>query len=154
MVHIWYYDLPLMGRCGICEDGIGISRIFLPELSAAPDGTVGETALLRRAAAQLDEYLRGKRTDFDLPLSFSGTEFRKRTWVRLLDIPYGKTISYGELAKSLGIPRGAQAVGQAVGANPVPFIVPCHRVIGKDGSITGFALGIERKQQLLDLERP
>ena len=112
-----------------------------------------ETALLQRAATQLAEYFSGKRRIFRLPLSLSGTAFQKAVWGQLIGIPYGKTTSYGELAKLLGIPRGAQAVGQAVGANPIPFIIPCHRVVGKNGSITGYALGIERKAHLLELEQ-
>lgn len=153
MVFIWYYDLPFVGRCGICEDGLGVCRVFLPECSLPPEGTLQETALLQQAAAQLAEYFSGKRRSFHLPLSLSGTSFQKAVWNQLMSIPYGKTTSYGELAKLLGIPRSAQAVGQAVGANPIPFIIPCHRVIGKNGSITGYALGIERKKHLLKLEQ-
>lgn len=153
MIHLWYYNLPLVGRCGIGEDGSGISNVFLPGWSQIPKGVWEETPLLRQAAVQLEEYFSGQRADFALPLSVAGTSFQQKVWTALLDIPYGETTAYGELAQRLGIPRGAQAVGQAVGANPIPFIIPCHRVIGKNGSITGFALGIELKKQLLLLER-
>lgn len=99
----------------------------------------------------LDLYFSGRQPDFVPPIAFHGTSFQQRVWQALLDIPYGKTISYGELAHRIGN-RSAQAVGQAVGKNPIAIIVPCHRVIGGDGSLTGYAYGLERKRYLLALE--
>jgi len=103
--------------------------------------------------AQLREYFDGERTDFDLDLELDGTEFQLRVWNALRDIPYGETISYGELARRIDQPTAARGVGMANGANPIAVIVPCHRVIGADGSLTGYGGGMERKRLLLDLER-
>jgi methylated-DNA-[protein]-cysteine S-methyltransferase len=104
--------------------------------------------------AQLEAYFRGERRVFDLPLALRGTPFQLRVWAELLRIPYGATISYGELARQLGDPNLTRAVGAANGANPVSIIVPCHRVIGADGSLTGYGGGLEMKRRLLALERP
>ena len=112
-------------------------------------------ALLDQAEQQLGEYFAGERTDFDLPLASDGSEFQKKVWAELRRIPYGETASYGDIARRLGYePVISRAVGAANGANPIPIIVPCHRVIGSDGSLTGYAGGLERKKTLLDLEVP
>jgi methylated-DNA-[protein]-cysteine S-methyltransferase len=110
--------------------------------------------VIRRAMAQLNEYFAGRRTAFDLPLRFVGTDFQRRVWRALLDIPYGETRSYKDLALRVGSPRGVRAVAQAIGANALAIVCPCHRVIGSDGSLTGFAGGMEAKRTLLTLERP
>ena len=102
---------------------------------------------------QLQEYFAGKRTEFDLPLSFSGTEFQQQTWRALLTIPYGETRSYSEQAHLIGNPRAVRAVGRTNGLNPIGIVVPCHRVIGKSGELTGYAGGLDKKRFLLDLER-
>ena len=102
--------------------------------------------------AQLEDYFAGGRRDFDLPLAPVGTDFQRRVWRALTSIPYGETISYGELARRIGNPQAARAVGLANGANPLPIIVPCHRVIGANGSLTGFGGGLPIKQALLVLE--
>lgn len=101
---------------------------------------------------QLEEYFAGRRHAFDLPLAPAGTDFQHRVWRALSIIPYGKTISYGELARRIGNPRASRAVGLANGANPLPIIVPCHRVIGANGSLAGFGGGLPIKQALLSLE--
>jgi methylated-DNA-[protein]-cysteine S-methyltransferase len=103
--------------------------------------------------AQLEEYFDGRRETFDVSLRMRGTAFERRVWSALREIPYGETISYGELASRIGQPTGARAVGLANGRNPVAVIVPCHRVIGADGSLTGYGGGLERKRILLELER-
>lgn len=108
--------------------------------------------ILRRTENQLDEYFIGKRRTFDLPLDLEGTAFQKQVWQNLLNIPYGETVSYGQIAERLGDPRKARPVGGAVGSNPVGIIVPCHRVIGKDGSLTGFGGGLDVKTYLLKHE--
>ncbi len=105
-----------------------------------------------RRATQLDEYFAGARTAFDLPLRASGTEFQLRVWGALREIPYGETSTYGQLATRIGHDGAARAVGVANGQNPIAVIVPCHRVIGADGTLTGFGGGLERKRLLLDLE--
>jgi methylated-DNA-[protein]-cysteine S-methyltransferase len=110
------------------------------------------TPLLRRATGQLNEYFAGTRREFDLPLAPSGTEFQLTCWRALREIPYGETRSYGEQATRIGRPDRARAVGAANGANPIAVIVPCHRVIGADGSLVGFGGGLETKRRLLDLE--
>jgi methylated-DNA-[protein]-cysteine S-methyltransferase len=104
------------------------------------------------ARAQLGEYFAGERTAFDLDVHLTGTRFQVQVWEALRDIPYGTTISYGELARRVGRPTGARAVGAANGRNPVAVVLPCHRVIGADGSLTGFGGGVERKRLLLGLE--
>lgn len=109
--------------------------------------------VLRKAKQQLREYFAGKRRSFSLPLDMQGTPFQKDVWQALLDIPFGETRSYGELARLLGRPSASRAVGAANGRNPLSIVVPCHRVIGTSGKLTGFAGGIETKAHLLDLER-
>lgn len=105
------------------------------------------------AARQLDEYFRRERKAFTLPLLFAGTAFQEKVWRQLLEIPYGQAISYGEMAKRLGIPRSVRAVANANGANALCIFAPCHRVVGSDGSLTGFGGGLEAKRFLLALER-
>ena len=109
--------------------------------------------VLDAARRQLAEYFAGERTDFDLPLDPRGTPFQQRAWLALREIPYGETISYGEQAARLGDPGRARAVGAANGKNPLSIVVPCHRVIGSDGSLTGFGGGLPAKRLLLDLEQ-
>ncbi|MFC0646462.1 methylated-DNA--[protein]-cysteine S-methyltransferase [Cellulomonas phragmiteti] len=125
--------------------------------AAPPDGTraaPGDDPVLHEAVRQLEAYLAGERRDFDLPLRYRGSPFRQRVWEGLRAVPYGTTATYGALATSLGLdPRTtARAVGAANGANHLPIVVPCHRVIGADGTLTGFSGGIERKRELLALE--
>jgi len=105
------------------------------------------------AVDQLEEYFRGERTEFDLKLDLIGTAFQRRVWAALLTIPYGETRSYGQIAAQLGAPGACRAVGLANGHNPVGIIVPCHRVIGANGSLTGYGGGLDRKRALLDLEK-
>jgi methylated-DNA-[protein]-cysteine S-methyltransferase len=109
-------------------------------------GAVGE------AIRQLREYFAGRRNEFELPLAPEGTEFQRTVWNRLREIPYGETISYGELAKRVGNPKASRAVGAANGQNPIPIVIPCHRVIGSNGKLTGFGGGLPVKEALLALE--
>lgn len=109
--------------------------------------------MLTPVVTQLGEYFAGHRVDFDLPLVPAGTPFQQKVWMALRDIPYGRTMSYGEIALELGQPTASRAVGLANGRNPLAVIVPCHRVIGSNGSLTGFGGGLERKRWLLDHER-
>lgn len=112
-----------------------------------------ETILLQGAGEQLMEYFRGKRRVFDLPLAPHGTEFQKRVWQALCTIPYGQTKSYGEIAAQIGSPRACRAVGGANNKNPIMIFIPCHRVIGADGSLAGFGGGLYAKKYMLDLEK-
>lgn len=112
-----------------------------------------DDALFKGTFAQLSAYFGGELTEFDLPLHFAGTTFQKTVWQALIDIPFGETVSYGELARAIGRPTASRAVGAANGANPLPIVAPCHRVIGADRSLTGFGGGVETKRYLLDHER-
>lgn len=125
-----------------------------PEQFGRPVGVRHRGDILARAADQLGEYFAGERTEFELELdSAEGTAFQRRVWAALREIPYGETISYGELARRIGRPTAVRAVGRANGRNPISIVVPCHRVIGAGGKLTGYGGGLERKQMLLALER-
>ena len=113
-------------------------------------GRAGDTS--HKAYTQLAEYLAGKRKKFDVKLAPKGTAFQQKVWKELLKIPYGQTRSYKDLAIAIGKPNAARAVGMALNKNPIPLIIPCHRVIGSNGSLTGFALGLETKRWLLEME--
>lgn len=112
----------------------------------------GQHPVIDDVETQLCEYLSRKRRKFSVPLDLRGTEFQKKIWKRLLKIPYGGTVTYGELAFEMGISGGSRAIGGAVGSNPVPILVPCHRVVGASGQLVGFAGGIDLKERLLELE--
>jgi methylated-DNA-[protein]-cysteine S-methyltransferase len=120
---------------------------------APPPGCRRDDDAFADVADQLDEYFAGRRTRFDVPLDLAGTAFQRAVWDQLCAIPYGRTISYGELARRVGNPKAARAVGTANGHNPVALIVPCHRVIAADGGIGGYGGGTDRKELLLELER-
>jgi methylated-DNA-[protein]-cysteine S-methyltransferase len=115
-------------------------------------GEVSDDPRFEPLVAQLTEYFAGERTDFDLPLRQHGSDFERSVWTELLRIPYGETASYGDIAARIGRPGMARAVGRANGRNPIAIICPCHRVIGSDGSLTGYGGGLENKRTLLDLE--
>ena len=112
----------------------------------------GTSEVIEQAAAQLDEYFTGRRRAFDVPLLFVGTGFQKAVWNELLDIPFGQTISYGEMARRIDMPKAVRAVANANGANAISIFAPCHRVIGSDRSLTGYSGGLETKRALLELE--
>lgn len=122
--------------------------------SFGPKVDPGSDALLDTARTQLAEYLSGERTSFDIPTATNGDAFQRRVWAILDEIPFGETTTYGDLAERLGDRRLAQSVGKAVGHNPLAIIVPCHRVVGKNGALTGYAGGLKRKRFLLELEEP
>jgi methylated-DNA-[protein]-cysteine S-methyltransferase len=125
------------------------------DFDARPQGERVADPVLDEAERQLTEYFAGERTEFDLPLASEGSEFQKKVWAELQRIPYGETATYGDIARRLGYePVISRAVGVANASNPLPIVVPCHRVIGSDGKLTGYAGGIERKQALLELEQP
>ena len=151
MKYYSYYEFSI-GTLGIGEDGVGISHIFLPGTADVSAAVQKETPLIAAAAAQLREYFAGERKEFDLPLAPQGTAFQRRVWEKLCEIPYGECRSYGDLARNIGSPKAARAVGMANHRNPILIVIPCHRVLGKDGSLTGYAAGMKMKQALLDLE--
>jgi methylated-DNA-[protein]-cysteine S-methyltransferase len=147
-----WMDSPIGGLRIHVSAGLVTAIEFGPD---APHGVRAADDLLDRVESQLGEYFRGTRTEFDLPLASEGTEFQKKVWSELLRIPFGETASYGQVATRLGYAPGiSRAVGAANGANPIPIVVPCHRVIGANGTLTGYAGGVERKKILLDLESP
>lgn len=133
----------------------GLSRIILPGsfFPTQVTNTADAPAFLKAAAKQIREYCEGKRRVFNLPLSPQGTEFQLQVWKIIRSIPYGETMSYGEIGIRLGSKAKARAVGGAANANRLPLVIPCHRVIGEDGSLTGFASGVKLKEILLRLER-
>lgn len=148
-------DSPI-GRLLLAGDGDSLIQVGFqsgPRPLQPPGGWIADAVPFRAAIAQLEEYFAGRRQEFDLPLAPEGTEFQRRVWNALREIPYGMTLSYGELARRIGQPGASRAVGLANGANPLPIVVPCHRVIGADGSLTGFGGGLPIKRQLLALER-
>jgi O-6-methylguanine DNA methyltransferase len=107
---------------------------------------------LARTSHRIVEYLNGARREFDLPLDLRGTEFQRRVWATVAGIPYGETRTYADIARAIGKPKAVRAVGAANGANPLPLVVPCHRVLGSDGSLTGYGGGLDVKRQLLEME--
>jgi methylated-DNA-[protein]-cysteine S-methyltransferase len=147
-----------LGTFRIFCDNTGLTKIILPDTNyTTPKNEKEETRiippLLELAAKQIVEYCKGRRTTFDLPLSVSGTIFQQQVWDIIYCIPYGQTMSYGEIARQLGSTGKARAVGGAAHANALPLIIPCHRVIGSNGTLTGFAGGITLKKRLLHLEK-
>lgn len=133
-------------------DETGVSKILVYDKEIEPSKKI--PPVLKAAVIQLNEYFEGKRTDFDFPINPQGTDFQKRVWDSLLEIPYGKTMTYMEQAIKLGDIKAIRAVASANGKNPLWIVVPCHRVIGTNGSLTGYAGGIWRKKWLLDHENP
>jgi methylated-DNA-[protein]-cysteine S-methyltransferase len=146
------YPSPL-GPLAVQGGPRGLTALLFPGGADRLDEDTHDPAALSPATTQLDEYFTGKRRAFDLPLDLVGTPFQQRVWHELGRIPYGSTVSYTELARRVGRPGIVRAVGAAVGRTPVPIIVPCHRVLGVDGALTGYGGGLERKRALLDLER-
>ncbi len=145
-----YYKSPL-GILKISADEKGITEIDFVEKEDTSIQT-SSSKIIQDCIKQLDEYFQGKRKSFELKLKPEGTEFQKKVWKELLKIPYGKTLSYGEVSRRIKNQKAVRAVGQAIGRNPISIIVPCHRVIGSDGDLTGYASGLWRKKWLLKLE--
>lgn len=154
MTLIAIHESPV-GPLTLVSDGAAIAGIYFAESKhgAPPEGPHGEDKILLAAKKQLDSYFSGKRRTFDLALAPRGTPFQTRVWNALTKIPYGETKSYGAIAAMIGSPKAVRAVGAANGRNPIPIVIPCHRVIGADGSLTGFGGGMARKEILLDLEK-
>jgi methylated-DNA-[protein]-cysteine S-methyltransferase len=146
-------DSPLGPLLLAAENG-AVTMLWMSPLPTRddPPSQGADRAVLDETAAQLDRYFAGSLTAFDLPLGLRGTPFQRRVWLALQEIPFGETISYGELAASIGKPGCARAVGLANGQNPISIIVPCHRVIGSNGKLTGYGGGLDRKAWLLDHE--
>ncbi len=149
-MNYFVYGMPL-GRLTIAADADGLTKIlFGPH--AIEDAVRRPSALTNTAATQLQEYFAGKRREFDIPLNPQGSEFQLAVWDELKKIPYGQTQTYAQIAQAVGNPRGFRAVGLANNKNPLPIIVPCHRVLGSGGKLVGYAAGLKIKQYLLELE--
>lgn len=152
MTTYWTTTDSPVGPLLLTSDGRALTRVLF-DADPDPDWSAQPCDLLDRAVEQLREYFAGERTEFDLPLAPDGTPFQRRVWEALRTIPYAETISYRQLADRVGNPSASRAVGLANGRNPISLVVPCHRVIGADGSLTGYGGGLDRKRTLLDLER-
>jgi len=154
MIHYRTIDSPiglltLAGRDSVLTNLRMVDQTYEPSRA----GWSPDHGAFADAVDQLDAYFAGELTDFDVELDMRGTEFQRRVWQALLTIPYGETRSYGEIAEQIGAPGAARAVGLANGHNPIAIIVPCHRVIGASGKLTGYGGGLDRKQTLLELEK-
>ena len=153
MTYVTHLDSPI-GCLSLYSDGDALTGLYMEKREPEGDALAGEhVPVLKSAARQLKEYFAGDRRDFDLPVALHGTAFQRKVWEQLREIPCGETLSYGQLAKRIRQPSASRAVGLANGRNPVSIVIPCHRVIGADGSLTGYGGGIERKQWLLEHER-
>ena len=151
MKNVFYYNLPI-GKIKIADNGTAITDIYtIKEIKK--DENLIETDLIKKAHIQLVEYFEKKRTEFDLPLYFEGTDFQKKVWEALINIPYGITRTYKQIAEEIGCPKGCRAVGNANNKNKVMIVVPCHRVIGTNGALVGYAGGLDLKQTLLTIEK-
>jgi methylated-DNA-[protein]-cysteine S-methyltransferase len=153
----YFTEIPSpIGRLQLRSSGDALTALYMEDHKhelARPADAKSDAAPFRAAIAQLEEYFAGERREFSLPLAAEGTDFQREVWRGLAAIPYGVTLSYGQLASAIGRPRAVRAVGLANGRNPISIIVPCHRVIGANGTLTGYGGGVERKRFLLDLER-
>ena len=148
---VYFYESSI-GKFCIAEKDGKITNLFFVNDKLPRDLQICETPILKTAAHQLESYFSGGLKEFSLPLAPAGTAFMKQVWASLCEIPYGKTATYKEIAVKIGSPKAARAVGLANNRNPIPIFIPCHRVIGADGSLTGYRGGIELKKKLLDME--
>jgi len=151
-MHRHQYLETVVGKLCIVENEEKITHLLLPGETLKQGSEEEETPLLRLAKEQLLEYFRGERNVFSLPLAPSGTEFQRKVWNALLEIPWGQTRSYKSIAERVGCPKGARAVGMANNRNPIAILIPCHRVIGTKGDLVGYGGGLECKQRLLEIE--
>ena len=163
-VIVWAAMASRVGTIRVAATSRGVCKVALGKETAAdffgwlerhvahaprkPD----RSGIVALALDQIAEYLGGRRREFDLPLDLRGTEFQRRVWAAVAGIPYGETRTYADIARTIGKPRATRAVGAANGANPLPLVVPCHRVLGADGSLTGYGGGLDVKQKLLEME--
>jgi methylated-DNA-[protein]-cysteine S-methyltransferase len=155
MTYYYWMDSPI-GRLLLVSDDIALRQIIFQNekhpQKPASDWQEASSRPITEAVRQLESYFAGRLTEFSLPLAPKGTPFQLRVWRELQNIPYGDTISYGELAKRVGNPKASRAVGAANGSNPLPIVIPCHRVIGNNGNLVGYGGGIDIKKALLSLE--
>ena len=154
MIHYRTVDSPI-GALALAGRGRALTNLRMLNQTYEPDRSdwLRDDRAFSDAVDQLEAYFAGKRTDFDVELNLVGSEFQRRVWQALLTIPYGETRSYGQVAEQIGAAGAARAVGLANGHNPIAIIVPCHRVIGANGSLTGYGGGLDRKRSLLEMEK-
>lgn len=152
MKNIFFYDTKI-GKIAIIDNGVEITHIEIAEEKYSNDFNVYESDIINNAANQLYEYLDGSRTSFELSLNPYGTEFQRKVWKALCEIPYGETRSYKQVAESIGNSNASRAVGMANNKNPIMIIIPCHRVVGSNGSLVGYAGGLDIKEKLLNIEK-
>ncbi|MBL4661229.1 MAG: methylated-DNA--[protein]-cysteine S-methyltransferase [Alcanivoracaceae bacterium] len=150
-IQYWIYSSPV-GKLLLAGDDNGLQKIQFEINISVDDNWQKNQSHFKQVIQQLDEYFAKQRTLFDLKLNPQGTDFQRQVWKQLQKIEYGKTKYYAEIANEINSPKAARAIGMANNKNPIPIIIPCHRVIGKNGSLTGFAGGLDVKQQLLSLE--
>jgi methylated-DNA-[protein]-cysteine S-methyltransferase len=150
-MHWTVMDSPI-GPLKLTCDGAALTAIDFSPFDEPDDGRSDDDPVLVEAMRQLDEYFDGVRSEFDVSIEPRGTEFQEEVWSALREIPYGRTATYGEIAEAIGRPSAARAVGAAIGRTPTPILVPCHRVIGADGSLVGYGGGLDRKTTLLGIE--
>ncbi|WP_414714983.1 methylated-DNA--[protein]-cysteine S-methyltransferase [Sporomusa sp.] len=149
---LYFYQTDI-GKIGISEQQGSITNLYFAEDQIPQDSVIYETPVLKEAAQQLYNYLSGSLEEFTLPLAPDGTDFMQQVWTRLCEIPYSETASYKDIAIKVGNPKAFRAVGLANNRNPIPIFIPCHRVIGTNGSLTGYRGGLGLKQRLLMLEQ-
>lgn len=152
MKNVYFYETEI-GTIGLADNGEAITDLYFGKEMDSHTMAICETELIKKAAEQLNEYFKGKRKDFDLPICLEGTEFQKKVWRTLCDIPYGETRSYKQIAEAVESPKACRAVGMANNRNKISIIVPCHRVVGADGSLVGYGGGLNIKEKLLLLEK-
>lgn len=152
MKKVFYYDTKI-GELAIVENGVGITHISTNRSFNSDDTEIVETPLIKEAGRQIMEYLEGERIEFDLPLLPEGTQFQKAAWRALQTIPYGETRSYKQMAEIIGNPKACRAIGMANNKNPIMIVIPCHRVIGADGTLVGYGGGLDMKVKLLQIEK-
>lgn len=151
MKNVYYYN-SYLGKIGIAEENNKITDVFFENDKLEGKYIINETDVLRQAALQLEEYFHGKRKTFSLDLAPEGTDFMKKVWKELSNIPYGQTVCYKDIAIAIGNEKACRAVGMANNRNPIPIFIPCHRVIGKNGALVGYSSGVDIKVKLLELE--
>lgn len=149
---VFFYETDI-GTIGIEENNGFISNVYFGKDNMQNDIEIKETKLLEEASIQLNKYIKGELKEFSLPLSPKGTEFMNEVWNGLCEIPYGEVLTYKEMGEKIGRAKAARAVGLACNRNPIPIFIPCHRIVGSSGKLTGYLGGIDIKEKLLNLER-
>jgi methylated-DNA-[protein]-cysteine S-methyltransferase len=152
MKRVFYHETKI-GKLGIAEEYGFITNVYFMNMKQPLYAKLYETEVIKEGFSQIEEYLKGERKEFDLPLNPSGTSFQQQVWCEILKIPYGDTVTYKDISTDLGNDNSARAVGSATGKNPIPIIIPCHRVVGANNKTSGYIGGVELKNTLLNIEQ-